>query len=108
MDSCSVVPWPWLTLLSSRKTSDLLDAEGDELRRPDNRDADQTDQPTVLDVIGSHCRQVTADEECVARFDAEERAVGPLRHQEGSDAVGHPAPGVGVVRLEHYPLSTIV
>ena len=80
--------------LLRRKSSDLFDAEDDEFRRADDRDADQADQPAILDVIRGHGRQVASDKERVCRLDTEQCPVGPLLKLLPALARKH-CPGLG-------------
>ena len=56
----------------------LADAEDHELGRLDRRDADQADQPAVVEIVLRHRRAVAADEERLLGLVAEQRAVLPL------------------------------
>src|SRR3954447_2160281 len=56
----------------------LADAEDDELGRTQRGDADQADQPPVIEVVLRHRRAVALDEVGLLRSVAEQRAVHPF------------------------------
>src|SRR5262245_45959037 len=99
---------PWASLLIALCLHSigglLADAEDHELRRLHWRDADQTNQPAVVDVVLAHGRAVALHEERLVRRRAEERTVAPHGREKSGQAPSHGRPGAFVVRLEHDPL----
>ena len=65
----------------------MEDAENDELRWANGRNADLADQPPVQDVVLRHGRAIARDEERVVLGTAEERPLPPLRSKEEADRV---------------------
>src|SRR6478609_3193563 len=87
---------------------DLADAEDDELRRLGGRDADDADQPAVVQVVGGHRGGVAADEEALLGLGAEQCARAPFVEQEALDGVAHGVPKRRSVDLEDHPLGALV
>src|SRR4051794_34532959 len=86
----------------------LADAEDDELRRADGGDADQADEPTVVEVVLRHGGAVAADEERLLGLVTEQRTVLPLRVQEVVDRPAHVVPEQFAIGLEDSPLRAAV
>src|SRR5262249_13377506 len=86
----------------------LADAEDDELGGLDHRDADQTDQPAVVEVVLSHSRAVTSHEESFFGLRPHERAVAPLVETEVRDRLTDVGPKRLAVVLEGRPLRPLV
>src|SRR5207237_5961784 len=63
--------------LDLRVGSPLADAEDYELGGLGRGQADEDDEPAVVEVVLRHGRSVAADEVCVLRLVAQERAVAP-------------------------------
>src|SRR5262245_40034696 len=82
----------------------LADAEDHELGGFDHRDADETDEPAVVEVVLVHRAAVAAYEERLLRALTEQRARAPLAEQEAADRLADVGPQRGAVRLEHRPL----
>ncbi len=93
---------------SSEPSGPLADAEDHELGRPHRRDADEYDEPAVVDVVLRHRGPVAPDEERVLRLRPDQAAVAPERGQELLDLLADARPEPLVVRLEHDPLGGLV
>ena len=72
------------------------------------RDADQADEPAVVDVVLRHRRAIAADEVRLLRLVAEQRALLPLVEQEVVDRASYVRPQRLAVGLEHRPLRSLV
>src|SRR5881227_45414 len=96
----------WWSALGVRRP--LADAEDHELRGPQRRDADQADEPPVVEVVLGHRRAVAADEVRLLRLISQQRAVLPLVEQEVVDGAPDGGPETLTVRLEHGPLRAAV
>src|SRR5215211_2164795 len=78
----------------------LADAEDDELRGLHRRDADEDDEPAVVDVGLGHRGLAHLDEERLLGRVPEERAVPPDAGEGGREAAADGGPQGGGVRLE--------
>src|SRR6478735_1695986 len=70
----------------------LADPEDHELGRPGRADADDTDQPALVEVVAGHGRGIAADEEALLGLGAEQGARAPLVEEEALDRVPHAVP----------------
>src|SRR5204862_7803954 len=84
------------------------DAEDDELRRPQRRDADETDEQALVEVVLRHGAAVAFHEVRLLRPAPEEGARAVLRLEEASDRQPHLRPERRAVRLEDRPLRATV
>src|SRR5215211_685788 len=82
----------------------LADAEDDELRGLHRRDADEDDEPAVVDVGLGHRGLPHLDEERLLGRVPEERAVPPDAGEEVREAAADRGPQGGGVRLEDREL----
>jgi hypothetical protein len=86
--------------------SKLSDAEDDEFRRFDWSNTDQTDEPSVIDVILGHRRPVTFHQEGLLGFGPHEGAVFPDPGEKVCDGCAHPPPELFAAGFEDDPLGT--
>src|SRR5262252_3360255 len=86
----------------------LPDAEDHELGRLDRGDADQADQPAVVEIVLRHGAAVAQNEVGFIGGRAHERAVTPLHLEKVLDGAGDVAPQRLVVGLEDDPLRSLV
>src|SRR5262249_39731062 len=86
----------------------LADAEDDELGGLCRCDADQADQPAVIQIALAHRRAVAADEIGFLRLRTHQRAAAPGLVEETLDRQPYLQPQLLVVRLEHRPLRAVV
>ena len=86
----------------------LADAEDHELGGLQRRDADQADQPAVVEVVLRHGRAVALHEVGLLGLVAEQRAALPFVEQEILDRAPHVGPQRVAVGLEHRPLRALV
>src|SRR5215468_7664915 len=93
--------------LGRRVGGELTDAEDDELGWLDDGDADETDQPPVVQIVLCHGRAVAAHEERLLWLGAHQSIVLPLAVKEVPDGLANVGPGHLVVLLEDHPLGAL-
>src|SRR5437868_13636321 len=86
----------------------LADAEDDELGGTKRRDADETDETPVVEIILRHRRAVAAHEVRLVGLVTQERSLLPLVQEEVFDCAADVAPKLRAVRLEDGPLRAAV
>src|SRR5665213_3686774 len=85
----------------------LADAEDHEFGRFERSDADDADQPAVVEVGLGHGGHVAADEEGFGGRGPEQPALAPLIVEKVADGGAHRAPERLAVRFEHHPAGRI-
>ena len=83
----------------------LTDADDHKLSGLHGRNANQTNQATLIKIVLRHRRPVAFNKQCLLSFAAQEHSLSPEIREKVAHALSYLRPQAFIVRFKHRPVS---